>query len=277
MNASNIITDLLPHWAVMWLLAGCLFVLGKIAVLLRARRRGEPWPLWTTVAWFALWPGMDPEFVVRPSGRNLPTPASRRDYKHVAAALTKMMLGSLLLWGAARQFSHTLAAGWCGMTGLILMLHFGVFELIAIFWRSRGFRATPIMNAPITSFSVAEFWGQRWNSAFRDLAHPFFFRPVARRWGNMSALWFSFTISGLVHELVISVPAGAGYGLPTSYFLLQALGITLERKLSIASGGRAVRWCFTHAFTALPAFILFHPPFVERVMLPFFHVIGAFS
>jgi alginate O-acetyltransferase complex protein AlgI len=35
------------------------------------------------------------------------------------------------------------------------------------------------------------------------------------------------------------------------------------------------RWLRTHAFTLLPVFILFHPPFVERVMVPFFQFIGA--
>jgi alginate O-acetyltransferase complex protein AlgI len=51
--------------------------------------------------------------------------------------------------------------------------------------------------------------------------------------------------------------------------LLQALGISLERRL------KKPNWFRTHAFTVLPAFILFHPPFIERVMLPFFRVIGA--
>ena len=91
---------------------------------------------------------------------------------------------------------------------------------------------------------------------------------------------------------MISVPAGAGFGLPTGYFLLQALGITLERWRQgvmasshhtpdkVTAGSRhsltiVPHWLFTHAFTALPAFFLFHPPFVERVMLPFFHAIGA--
>jgi alginate O-acetyltransferase complex protein AlgI len=92
-----------------------------------------------------------------------------------------------------------------------------------------------------------------------------------------AALWISFAVSGLAHELVISVPAGGGYGLPTAYFLLQALGITLERRVfkNIRATTRLPRWIFTHAFTVLPAFFLFHPPFVERVMVPFFHAIGA--
>jgi hypothetical protein len=104
------------------------------------------------------------------------------------------------------------------------------------------------------------------------------FRPVARRFGLGTALWTSFAVSGLVHELVISVPAGAGSGLPTAYFLLQAAGITLERRVfrgAMTAERRTSRWLFTHAFTALPAFFLFHPPFVERVMIPFLHAIGA--
>ncbi len=262
----NDINHTLPRWAIMWLLAGGLFVLGKMAVFVKAQRRGGLWPAWRTVAWFALWPGMNARDLDR-SGQECP--------RSFGFAILKVVLGTVLLWGAARHFTQPLAAGWCGMIGLILVLHFGIFDMLSIFWQSRGLRAAPIMNAPIASLSVAEFWGRRWNSAFRDLAHPFLFVPVARRWGLHAALWVSFAVSGIAHELVISVPAGGGYGLPTIYFLLQALGITLERRMSANLKSWAARWVCTHAFTALPAFILFHPPFVERVMNPFFHAIGA--
>ena len=114
------------------------------------------------------------------------------------------------------------------------MLHFGIFGLLAIFWQSMGFRAAPIMNTPIASLSVAEFWGRRWNSGFRDLAHPLLFVPLSHKLGAGAGLWASFAVSGLLHELVISVPAGGGYGLPTMYFLIQALGICVERRGDIA-------------------------------------------
>ncbi len=262
---NNIISNL-PRWAWMWLLAGALFMLGKAAVFVQAKRRGASWSGWKTIAWFALWPGMN---------KNDFNECGQKCPRSFPFAIFKVSLGAVLLWGGARHFAHPLAAGWCGMIGLILVLHFGVFDLIATFWQSRGFRAAPIMNTPIASLSVAEFWGRRWNSGFRDLAHPFLFVPAARRWGLHAALWVSFAVSGIAHELVISVPAGGGYGLPTVYFLLQALGITSERRMSKSLNSRATRWFFTHAFTVLPAFILFHPPFVERVMIPFFHAIGA--
>ena len=80
----------------------------------------------------------------------------------------------------------------------------------------------------------------------------------------------AFFISGLIHELVISLPAGAGYGLPTAYFLLQGIGILTERVLPRIRGR-----IFTILITAVPAFWLFHPPFVRIVFLPFMKAIGA--
>jgi alginate O-acetyltransferase complex protein AlgI len=82
----------------------------------------------------------------------------------------------------------------------------------------------------------------------------------------------------LIHELVISLPAGAGYGLPTGYFLLQGWGIVTQRSPLGKRCGlrRGVRgWVFTMALTAGPAVFLFHPPFVRRVVLPFMQAIGA--
>jgi hypothetical protein len=69
---------------------------------------------------------------------------------------------------------------------------------------------------------------------------------------------------------VISLPAGAGYGLPTAYFLLQGIGILLERAFPQMRGR-----IFTILITAFPAFWLFHPPFVRHVILPFMKAIGA--
>lgn len=259
MNAEAAMGEDFPRWALMWVLAGGLFIAGKVAVLRGANLLG-----WRRLAFVFAWIGMDPQpFADRPK--------TQVEVKlRWSDAFINMGLGAVLVWGVARHFTHPVVAGWVGMVGLIFMLHFGIFGLLAVLWNRAGVNVVPIMRCPVRATSLAEFWGRRWNLAFRDVAHRVFFKPVAKHWGNTAALWGAFAMSGLAHELVISVPAGGGFGMPTLYFLIQALGMTLERR-----GVTQASWLRTHAFTALPACILFHPPFVERVMVPFFRFIGA--
>jgi alginate O-acetyltransferase complex protein AlgI len=164
------------------------------------------------------------------------------------------------------------------MIGLVLVLHFGSFHLLSCAWRAAGVCARPLMAAPILATGVGEFWGRRWNRAFRDLTHRFLYRPLARRLDPGPALGLAFLASGVVHDLVISLPARGGYGLPTLFFALQAGAIGIERSpagraLGLGRGARG--WAFAMAAIAGPAGILFHPPFVRDVMLPFLDAFGG--
>jgi alginate O-acetyltransferase complex protein AlgI len=197
-------------------------------------------------------------------------------------AATKTTLGVVLLWGAARLLpaDRVLLAGWIGMCGLAFLLHFGSFHLLSLAWRRAGVDARPLMNWPIRATSLAEFWGQRWNLGFRDLSHTLVFRPLVARCGPNWAMLAVFALSGAVHDLVISLPAGGGFGLPTLYFLLQGLGVLSERsrfgrRLGLGQGwtGRAFAW----AVTAGGAFGLFHPPFVREAVVPMMHAMGALA
>jgi alginate O-acetyltransferase complex protein AlgI len=195
-------------------------------------------------------------------------------------AFCKTILGILLLWVVARRVpaQHALMRGWIGLFGLIFLLHFGSFHLIALFWQRVGINAEPIMAKPILSRTLSEFWGKRWNLGFRQLAYELIFRPLHRKIGAPAASLMVFLASGLIHDLVISLPARGGYGLPTAYFVLQGLGVTLERSelgrgLGLQLGFPA--WAFMFIVTAAPAFWLFHPAFVLRVILPFMHAIHA--
>lgn len=129
------------------------------------------------------------------------------------------------------------------------------------------------MRSPMRAASLGEFWGRRWNLAFHELAVQLIYNRVRGRIGLAPAVLATFLASGLVHDLVISVPARGGYGLPTLYFLLQGMAVILERRLRLGAGwvGRVrvalVAW--------LPALILFHPWFMVNVMAPFMRAIGA--
>jgi len=174
--------------------------------------------------------------------------------------------------------ANALAQGWVGMIGLIFFLHFGSFHLLALFWQQLGVNAKPIMAAPSRSRSLGEFWGRRWNLGFRQLSYDLIFRPLERPLGAWPATFLVFLISGMIHDLVISVPARGGYGLPTVYFLAQGVGIAVERSRAgrQLGLGRGVRGClFLAACAAGPAFWLFHPPFVLRVVVPFMEAVRA--
>lgn len=266
MTAVNVANNL-PPWMVMWLWAGGLFFSGKIAMLILHHPRIQTLR-WRLLAFIILWPGMDLKpWLAKPAEQPEAPPTP------MAAALMKLLLGALLLWGVAPHIAMPLAHGWAGMIGLIFLLHFGSFHLLAIFWQRMGIPVVPIMQNPIAATTLTDFWGRRWNRAFRDLVYPLLFHPLARRVRPHAALWITYLISGLAHELVISLPARGGYGLPTLYFLLQPFGIALEKKFPAKHP--VTGWLRTHFFTAVPAIILFHPPFVERVMIPFFNLIGA--
>jgi predicted DCC family thiol-disulfide oxidoreductase YuxK len=166
------------------------------------------------------------------------------------AGVWNVMAGAILFWGVARFVP--VGQGWAGMVGLVLMLHFGLVQCV-----------TPIMNAPLRARSVSEFWGRRWNRAFSEMMRPLVFEPVATRWGAKAAMFAVFGVSGILHELVISLPAGGGYGLPTGYFLIQAFGLRVR--------SRVLTW----VVVAGPVYWLFHPPFVERVIKPMMEALGA--
>lgn len=240
---------LTPPWLGMWLLAGALFAAAKWAVWW-PRRSGVP--VSVSIMWFFLWPGMDPAWLKKGG-----IPERTRPQR----GMVHLLIGVALLC-LARFLDHPLAAAWTAMVGLINAMHFGAFHLLACFWQSQGRCAPLLVDHPLRSRSLTEFWGRRWNTAFHYLSEHIVFRPLLRRIGVNAAMLFVFLASGLVHDLVISVPARGGWGQPTLYFLIQGCGVLLERRWKMKS--RAWVW----AATGLPLPLCFPPAFCERVILP---------
>jgi hypothetical protein len=264
----------LPGWGLMSAMACALYAGCKWLTFRDVEtRRAADCP--RALGYLLAWPGMDAEtflfgtdHVARPSTS-----------EWIVAGL-ETVFGATLTWVVARAAlpANPLLAGWLGMVGLIFVLHFGTFHLLSLGWRSVGVNAMPVMRNPLLSSSLTEFWGRRWNTAFHELAAKFTFRPLRPILGLRGATLLVFLASGLIHELVISIPAHGGYGLPTGYFVLQGLGVAgertrLGRRLGLGYGWRG--WLFTVLFTAGPAFWLFPPPFVRNVILPMLAVIGA--
>ncbi len=265
-----------PDWSVMVALCLAAFFTFKLLSLRGARANGVTSGVAMKAAFVVMWVGMDATVFLD----HRRTVVRRPDAADWALALGCGAIGAALLWGAAAWLMPRSAyvAGAVGLAGMVVLVHFAAFRMLAFAWQLAGRDARPIMQCPVAATSLAEFWGKRWNMGFRDVAQQWVFRPAARRWGVTAATLAVFAASGLLHEIVISVPARGGFGLPTVYFMLQGLGLLIERsatgrRLRLASGIRG--WLFTVFFTVAPAAILFPPIFIERVMLPLLHVIGV--
>ena len=263
-----------PRWAVMWALAFAIYVGCKWLTWRRAQAPSAA--LWRHAGYLLGWPGLDASTFLNP-GPIAPTSTGRG---RVALRREQAALGVVLLFGGARQIpaEYPYLVGWVGMVGLILTLHFGTFHLLSCAWRRLGVEARPLMNWPLLATSVSDFWGRRGNTAFRDLTHRFLFRPLSRRLGPRWGIGAGFLFSGVVHDLVISVPAGGGYGGPTLFFVLQGAAIFVERtrvggRFGLGQGWRG--WLFTLLLLLATVFVLFHPPFVMGIVVPFLRALRA--
>jgi Membrane bound O-acyl transferase family len=256
----------LPAWLFMWVLAISVYA-GLKWLSFADRAPASEIVSWRALGYLAGWPGMDAATFFA-KGRHVAEPKARE----WLFAVAKLALGLLLVrLAVANWHAAPVAAAWAGLVGLAFVLHFGLMHLLSLSWRRFGVEARPIMRAPIKATSLAEFWGERWNLAFRDLAHVYVFRPLAPRIGVRGATMATFLVSGLIHDFVISIPAGGGYGLPTLYFVLQGCGVWFERtrvarRLGLGRG--AAGWLSCLAITVLPVCLLFHRPFIDRVLLP---------
>lgn len=245
-----------PVGARMLALCAAMFLGMKAVVLAAARAEGTPpLPLGRWLLFTLAWCGMQPRAFVR----------RRRDTRARALAwrgLRNALVGALLVLAAVLGVPalHTPGAVLVLMLGLSLLVHFGVFTLLTAAFTARGFAVRLPFDAPLRARSPAEFWARRWNRGFAEMTSLAVHRPLRARLGERGAYLAAFAMSGLLHEVAISLPVRAGYGLPTLYFVLQGL-------LAWRAGPRLPRLVGLLGI-ALPLPLVFHPWFVDGVLLP---------
>ena len=205
-----------------------------------------------------VWPGFDHENF-----------AARSDPpKEVAdrfrSGLFWFYFGVVLLLGTALALPKLGNAGpWLGIAAVLALIHFGVSNLLtSVVWLA-GFPVKALFNDPFRSRSLREFWTVRWNIPFVEMDRRLFLRPLARVVGLRYAVFGIFLISGLLHEMAISYPAGGGYGGPLLYFVIQGLLVLAEKRWNFS--GRV----WTLAWVLIPMPILFHTQFRENLIRPF--------
>jgi alginate O-acetyltransferase complex protein AlgI len=258
-------------------LIGTLLYAMKAVVTVDGMEPGRP-PL-SSARWLgfaALWPGMRPTPFATAGDAPLPgAPALLvRGFVRLALGLALVVLARLAWAVTGSRFLATALA----LPGLSFILHFGIFNVVAGAWRRAGVDVHALFRAPLLSRSLAEFWGRRWNLAFSEMTAIGVYRPLSRRVGKPAALVLAFVFSGLLHELAISLPVRAGFGLPLLYFAIHGALMLAERALERA--GRpvhrrpAVGRAWTTFWLVAPLPILFHRPFLRGVVWPILGIAG---
>lgn len=250
---------------------GALIYGMKAVVSVEVQTHGaRPLSIGRWLGFAALWPGMRPGPFTHRAAASLP------EVRQLFLGGSARLLTGLAMVVLARQAwvltSSRLLATPPLLVGLSLVVHFGVFDVLAVAWRWQGVDCQRLFRSPLRSTNLREFWGRRWNLAFSEMTAIAIYQPLVRVAGRGPALAASFLGSGLLHELAISVPVRAGYGLPMAYFMLHGILMTVEARLAKANRPiDRVSWfgrVWTLAWLLAPLPILFHRPFLAGVVWP---------
>jgi alginate O-acetyltransferase complex protein AlgI len=163
------------------------------------------------------------------------------------------------------QFPRT--AEWMALFALLLMVHFGISEILTAWMRRNRWNVSPLFNAPLKSLSLQDFWGRRWNLAFVEMDKILFLPWLKQRFKTPVAVFGIFLISGLLHEAAVSYPVGRGWGLPTLYFALHGFLVLIEAIfLSVKNWPTPIARLWTWVWILAPLPLLFHAAFRETFL-----------
>ena len=203
------------------MLAFCFALLFAMkAVVLAEEQAGNSQKLsWFGWAGFTLaWAGMKPSLFLNPQKDALPGAVPM-----ILGGILRILIGLALIalayWIWHRTQAYLLGVTVLLLSGLSLTVHFGVFNTLAGIWRLQGVDCQPLFIAPLYSTSLSEFWGRRWNMAYSQMVNTSVYRPFSKFFGKTPALIATFTFSGLLHEVAISLPVQPWYGVPSLYFV----------------------------------------------------------
>jgi len=245
---------------------GLLYVIKSSILLRKPESEVHAFAPLGLVLYMSLWPGMDPAPLRRRQGKGVSESGVRfaRGFIFCAGGFLLAVLGALVV----PSFSTT-AAGFLGLTALILMVHFGYADMLTSLLRLAGWNVGPLFEEPFKSTSLSDFWSRRWNLAFVEMDRILFLKPLSRRFGARTAIFLVFLVSGLLHDICISYSAGAGWGLPFLYFALQGGLVAYERRAEVEKKWPLLlRRIWTWLCLLLPLPLLFTESFRAAFILP---------
>ena len=254
----------------LFLAAPVLYACFKFAAIAKQRARWDSLGLEARIWFLTVWPGMD----LRPFAPETRTPDLQ------TAWLTRGLVGST---AGATLMAATVAfdlgdwlSGWLAVGALLLLVHFGWADILSTMLRLRGFPVRRLFNPPEKSKSLNDFWTRRWNVAFVEMDKVLFMPRLRRRFGAWAPVAM-LVLSGLLHELALSYPAGAGWGLPLIYFGVHGLGMHFERTAWFRSQSPTFARWWTRILVLAPGGLVFHQPFRNALPLELINLLKGIS
>ena len=128
-----------------------------------------------------------------------------------------------------------------------------------------GERGFPIHANPFKASTLGRFWGRHWNlwvqDWLRDVSYALRARPTYQK------ILFTFFISGLFHEVMFNLPyfilyKKSYFGLMILYFIIQAMGLLIEKKFLKGTPGWLNR-LYLWIVVILPSPIFISTPFLK--------------
>ncbi|KAG7953904.1 hypothetical protein I3843_12G133700 [Carya illinoinensis] len=188
------------------------------------------------------------------------------------------LIKALLLAMIIRAYDHrpnlhpsVIFALYCGHLYLALeiALALAVTPARAIF----GFELEPQFNEPYLATSLQDFWGRRWNLMVTSILRPTVYNPTRRvsvcvvgpRWASLPAVFATFLVSGLIHEVIYYYITRANPTWEvTWFFVLHGLCVVIEIVVKKAVKDRwklhrAISGPLTIGFVAVTGAWLFFP------------------
>ncbi|HSK97170.1 MAG TPA: MBOAT family protein, partial [Euzebyales bacterium] len=212
------------------LLAGTVgvYLCAKAAAILGPERAGLRAMSWhRRIRYLIVWPG----FVSRPLWDRRPDDAGVGE-RWIRSGMPWILVGVVVLSALALSSATGEVAAWSAIAGLLATVHLGAMDVLSGLMRRLGHPVARAFTAPWAATSLGDFWTRRWNRPFVEMDRVVFL-PLLAWLPPRTARFGVFLISGVLHELAISFPAGAGWGLPLAYFTGHALLVGVERTVRI--------------------------------------------
>ena len=160
----------------------------------------------------------------------------------LALAFALMQLGLLVAVRNPLQLVNTLV--------IIYLCLAGSFNLLVVPLALRGLDFDDPFHNPIAARTPAEFWGKRWNTWVNHMLYRYVFLHAGGRDRPARAVFAAFTVSGLLHELIVFAGTGAFSGWMGGFFLVQSvlvLATSHPRMRGLAQRLPRLSWALTLA------------------------------